>query len=85
MTRFLGGHPVSVAVRLLLISLLVGWALRWLDVTPREIAQRALAVVEGALSLGVDGVARFGDTILLGAAVVIPVFLLLRLVSYRRG
>ena len=85
MTRFLGDHPVRVAIRLLLISLLVGWALRWLDLSPREIIGRAVAVFEGALNLGFDAFARFGDTILLGAAVVVPVFLLMRLASYRRS
>ena len=85
MTRFLGGHPVSVAVRLLLISLLVGWVLRWLDVTPREIADRAFGLAEDVLNMGIDGIARFGDTILLGAAVVVPVFLLMRVLNYRRG
>ena len=85
MTRFLGDHPVRVAIRLLLISLLVGWALRWLDLSPRDLGHRALAMVEGALNLGFDAVGRFGDTILLGAAVVVPVFLLLRIASYRRG
>lgn len=85
MTRFLGDHPVRVAVRLLLISLLVGWTLRWLDLSPREIGHRALAMVDGLLNLGFDAVARFSDTILLGAAVVVPVFLLMRLASYRRS
>ena len=84
MTRFLGGHPVSVAVRLLLFSLLVGWALRWLDIGPRDVWLWAMDRADAALALGMDGIARFGDTILLGAAIVVPIFLVMRVLNYRR-
>ena len=84
MTSFLGDHPVRVAVRLLLLSLVVGWVLRWLDLSPAELASWAVERIESVIGLGFDAVTRFGDTILLGAAVVVPVFLLSRLLSARR-
>ena len=37
LTRFLGGPPLAVFVRLLLISLIVGAVLMWLDIRPAEI------------------------------------------------
>ena len=85
MTGFLGDHPLRVVVRLVLLSLLVGWALRWLDVAPADVGRWVLARVEDVLDLGVDAVARFGDTIALGAAVVVPVFILMRVLRHRRG
>ena len=84
MTSFLGDHPVRVAVRLLIVSLLVGWVLRWLDLSPAELGSWAVARASEAVDLGFDAVTRFGDTILLGAVVVVPVFLLSRLFASRR-
>ena len=84
MTGFLGDHPVRVLVRLLLLSLLVGWVLRWLDLSPAELVAWAVERAEAMAGLGVDAVARFGDTVLLGAVVVVPVFLVSRLLAARR-
>ena len=84
MTSFLGDHPVRVAVRLLILSLLVGWVLRWLDLSPAELGAWAVARVNEAIDLGFGVVTRFGDTILLGAVVVVPLFLLSRLFASRR-
>ena len=85
MTRFLGDHPVRVAVRLLLLSLVVGWVLRWLDLSPAELFSWASDRAHEVVDLGFDAVTRFGDTILLGAVVVVPVFLLSRLASRGRS
>ena len=84
MTGFLGDHPVRVAVRLLLLSLVVGWVLRWLDLGPGEIVAWAIARAEEVAGLGFDEVARFGDTVLLGAVVVVPLFLASRPLAARR-
>ena len=84
MTSFLGDHPVRVAVRLLILSLLVGWVLRWLDLSPAELVSWAAARADAVVELGFGAVTRFGDTILLGAVVVVPLFLLSRLFAARR-
>ena len=85
MTRFLGDTPLRVAIRLLLLSLLVGWLLSAVDLTPRDLLDWTVARVEGLIDLGFRGFGQFGETILVGAAVVVPVFLLARVLSYRRG
>ena len=79
LNRFLGGSPVAVALKLALVSFLVGWFLLWLDFTPGEVWTwvRDLAITAWQ-SLG-----GFTDTIIVGAMVVVPVFLLMRIMAVR--
>ncbi|KAB0680190.1 DUF6460 domain-containing protein [Aureimonas leprariae] len=81
---FLGGSPLGVLVRLVVISLLVGVLLSWLGWTPREI----LFWIEGSfrdvwrtLFGSLDSVVNY---FLLGAAIVFPLFLLSRLLKSGR-
>lgn len=78
-SRFLGGSPFAVIVKLAVVSLIVGWFLHWIDFTPREvwIWVRDLAV-DAWYSLG-----AFADYILVGAMIVVPVFLVMRLMAVR--
>nr|WP_306228926.1 DUF6460 domain-containing protein [Aurantimonas sp. CSK15Z-1] len=84
MTQFLGGSPLSVLIRLVIISLLVGLILSWLHLTPAAIVDwivdffRWLSrVVFGSL----DNVLSY---FLLGAVIVVPIFLLSRLLKLGR-
>ena len=85
MNRFLGDHPLRVAIKLILLSLVVGWVLNWLDLTPLGLMDWSVERFRDIADVAVSSVGRFGDTILLGAAVVVPLFLLSRIVNYRRG
>lgn len=85
MTRFLGDSPLRVLVKLVLLSLLVGWVLNWLAITPLDLLDRVVAAAERAWAMGWSGVERFGGTVALGAVVVVPLFLLGRLSKLRRG
>jgi hypothetical protein len=81
---FLGGSPLGVLVRLVVISLLVGVLLSWLGWTPREILfwiERSLADLWRTLFGSFD---RVVDYFLLGAAIVFPLFLLSRLLKVGR-
>ena len=80
LARFLGGSPLGVLVRLFVLSLVVGWFLHRIDWTPRDVWVRARDVT---LSLW-SSFGALGEYALLGAAVVVPVFLVLRLLRWRR-
>ncbi|MCV0395937.1 MAG: DUF6460 domain-containing protein [Rhizobiaceae bacterium] len=84
LNRFLGDSLLRVVLKLLVASLLVGWLMSIFGWTPLGIWY----AIEGAvLELWYSGFAalgRFGRYILLGAAVVVPIFILIRLFSYRR-
>ena len=83
MTRFFGGSPVTVAVRLVVVSLLVGLVMTWLQIDPMDLfldLQRGFVHLWGT---GFVALHQIGNTVLAGAAVVVPVWFVLRVVSYR--
>ncbi|MGH6794325.1 MAG: DUF6460 domain-containing protein [Methylocella sp.] len=83
LTRFLGGSPGGVFVRLLFVSLIVGAFLMWLDISPLDIYREVKQLVDRIWSLGFDAIRVVADYILAGAAIVVPVWLVLRLMNMR--
>jgi hypothetical protein len=81
--RFLGGTPANVLVRLVFVSLIVGAFLMWLDIRPADIYRGAVDTINRVWSLGFGAIREIADYILVGAAVVVPVWLVIRLLSAR--
>ncbi|MGH6836856.1 MAG: DUF6460 domain-containing protein [Methylocella sp.] len=84
-TRFLGGSPGSVFLRLLFVSLIVGAFLMWLDIRPMDVFRAITDLIDRIWGLGFDAIRVVGDYILAGAAIVIPVWLILRLINMRNN
>ncbi len=85
MTRFFGGSPLTVAVRLVVVSLLVGLVMTWLQIDPIDIfldLQRGFVRIWGT---GFVALHQMGNTILAGAAVVLPVWFILRRLELPRA
>jgi hypothetical protein len=82
-TRFLGGSPVAVFFRLLFASMLVGALLVWLDISPFQIFDNLRRLVDYVWSLGFDAVREIGRYVAAGAIIVVPIWLILRLMSFR--
>lgn len=85
MTRFLGDSPLRVALRLLLLSLLVGILLAWLDLRPADLWDWAVDLWRWMTESLFGSLTRATDYVLLGAAIVVPVFLLSRLLKLGRN
>ena len=83
LTRFLGGSPGGVFLRLLFVSLIVGAFLMWLDIRPLDIFRAITDLVNRIWGLGFDAIREIADYILAGAAIVVPVWLVLRLMNMR--
>ncbi len=81
--RFLGGSPAAVLVRLVIVSFLVGALLMWLDIRPADVFDELSSLLNRLYALGFRSMRDFGNYIVAGAAIVIPVWLILRLLSYR--
>ncbi len=81
--RFLGGSPTAVTVRLLFLSLLVGFFLVWLDIRPIDILLGLQRVVERLWAAGFDAVREVAEYVLAGAVIVVPLWLALRLLNMR--
>ena len=83
--RFLGGSPLAVAFRLALLSILVGVVLSVVGFDPWNILNSIRALFERLWNLGFDAINWVWRYFLLGAVIVIPVWLLSRMFSAPRG
>ncbi|CAL8980154.1 hypothetical protein RHODGE_RHODGE_02065 [Rhodoplanes serenus] len=79
MNRLLGGSPGAVAVRLVLLSVLVGVILSAIGLDPWNIIQSLERLVRAVWDMGFDAVVWLWRYFLLGAVVVIPIWLIVRL------
>jgi len=85
LNRFLGGAPATVAVRLLFVSLLVGALLMWLDLRPIDIFNGVLRFFDRLWTLGFGAVHEVAAYVVAGAVIVVPVWLVLRLMQMRQA
>ena len=77
--RFLGGSPLAVAFRLILLSILVGVVLAAIGFDPWNILKSIRLLFERIWDLGFDAINWLWRYFLLGAVVVIPLWLLMRI------
>jgi hypothetical protein len=82
--RFLGGPPAAILVKLLFLSLLVGAFMAFLDITPFGLIEQVVEWIRSIFDLSFETVREVGRWIVYGAIIVIPVWLLTRLLG-RRG
>ena len=78
-SRFLGGPPLSVLARLVLLSIVVGVILSAVGLDPRNILRSVEKLIEEVWDMGFDAVRWLWRYFLLGAALVVPIWLLVRL------
>ena len=79
--NFLGGSPAAVFVKLAFVSLVVGALLMWLDIRPMDIFRGIDEFVRRIYALGFGAVRELFNYVLAGAALVIPAWLILRVLS----
>ncbi len=79
--RFLGGSPVTVALRLFFVSLIVGAILMWMDIRPFDIFYGVEQLVRRLWSLGFQSVRELAEYVVAGAVIVVPIWLIARLLS----
>lgn len=82
--RFLGDTLGRTIVKLVVVCLVVGFVLAFFGFTPDNIATTIRYWFWDLWYNGFRALGRVGDYLLLGAIVVIPIFIILRLLSYRR-
>jgi hypothetical protein len=85
LNRFLGGPPLSVLIRLALLSILVGVILEALGFDPWNIIDSIDRLVRNIWNMGFDAIRFLWRYLLLGAVVVVPIWLLMRLARSPRG
>jgi hypothetical protein len=80
-----GGNPLGVIIRLLLLSIAVGIVLSVLGITPQNFLERLNTIITNIYNLGFDAFESILGYLLLGAMVVIPIWLVMRLASVRKS
>ncbi len=83
--RFFGGPPLAVVGRLILLSILVGVILAAIGLDPWNIIESVRLLIERVWNMGFDAVRWLWRYFLLGAVIVVPIWLLVRLAKAPRG
>ena len=84
-SRFFGGPPLAVVVKLILLSILIGVVLSALGLDPWNIVSSVRRLILSIWDMGFDAVRWLWQYFLLGAVLVIPIWLILRLMRAPRG
>jgi hypothetical protein len=83
--RFFGGPPLAVIGRLVLLSILVGVILAAIGLDPWNIIESVRALIIHVWTMGFDVLRWLWRYFLLGAVIVVPIWLLVRLSKAPRG
>ena len=82
-SRCLGGSPLAVVLRLILMSVLVGIVLAAIGLDPWNIVESLRRLADWIWNLGFDAINSLWRYFILGAVIVVPLWLLSRLFGSR--
>ena len=82
--RFVGGSPMGVLLRLIVVSFVVGLLLESFGFDPMSLFDEALRAARHIVEYGLTDVRQIGRILVTGAMVVVPVWLVLRLLDAGR-
>src|SRR3954453_9920924 len=85
LSRFLGGSPLAVAFRLMLLSILVGVVLAAIGLDPWNIVSSIRRLFNWIYDLGFDAINGLWRYFLLGAVTLFPSWLISRFPGAPRG
>jgi Family of unknown function (DUF6460) len=83
-TRFLGGKPSAVAVKLLIVSIIVGALLHFAGLSPAALVRGVGRMIESLVGSGWDAVRSVAEFALYGAMIVIPIWVIARLMAAKK-
>ena len=85
LSRFLGGSPGQVLLRLVFLSFVVGIVLSALNLDPLDLVHMAFDFVERLWNMGFNALGRLGKYLVIGAMVVVPIWLVTRILAMGRN
>jgi hypothetical protein len=83
-SRFLGGSPGTVILRLTVMSLIVGAAMVFFNLTPRDLLEGLRQFIENVWAGGLESLRTLLLYITYGAIIVVPIFIVARLLKMSR-
>jgi hypothetical protein len=85
LTRVFGGSPLGVLLRLALLCVIVGLVLDQLDLDAFELFRWAARAIEDLIANSADLLRLIGRYFLIGAMVVIPIWIVMRVLKVGTG
>ncbi len=85
MERLFGGNPIGVIVRLIILSIVVGIIMTALDIRLDNIFYHLQILARRIYDLGFGVFEWLFKYLVIGAVIVVPVWLIMRLISGVRG
>jgi hypothetical protein len=82
--QIFGGNPLGVIIRLVIMSIVVGIILSALGITPDNLFYRLRLLIERIYDMGWGAVEWGLGYFLIGAVIVVPIWLISRLLSAGR-
>jgi uncharacterized membrane protein len=84
LTTFLGDSLGRTIIKLLIISFVVGIIMSALNFTPWDVWYGIRDFFISIYNLGFDALGKIGKYFLLGAGIVVPVFLIIRFLNFKK-
>ncbi len=84
LTTFLGDSLGRTIIKLLVISFVVGIIMSALNFTPLDVWYSIRDFFVSIYNLGFDALGKIGKYFLLGAGIVVPIFLILRFLNFKK-
>jgi len=85
LNRLLGDTPGRTAVKLLILSVVVGFVMSMMGLSPWDLVRFIDDGIREIWRSGFQALGRIGDYLLVGAMIVIPVFIILRILNWRKS
>jgi len=85
MEKFLGGSPLAVLARLVILSIVVGIVLAALGLQPFDVINGVKRLFNSLYEMGFDAVEKAFGYLLTGAIIVVPLWFVIRLMSAGRN
>ena len=82
--RFLGDSVLRTVLKLLVVSFIVGVIMSAFNWYPLDVFYWIRDAAVNLWNMGCATLGRFGSYLVLGASIVIPLFIIIRLLNYRR-
>jgi hypothetical protein len=82
-TRFLGDTPGRTLIKLIVVSFIVGVVMTAMDWHPMDVVYWIVDAAEYLWATGFSALGSFGTYLVVGAMIVVPAFLVLRLLNFR--
>jgi len=84
-TRFLGDTPGRTVIKLVVVSFIVGVVMSAMNWYPIDVFYAVRDFLYNLWHTGFAALGRFGQYLALGAMIVVPIFLVIRILNFGRS